>query len=41
MINIRIKHLVIPVIVFSITFIVIVVNYYALLANPAFDVGLI
>lgn len=41
MINIRIKHLVIPVIVFAITFIVITLNYYALLANPTFDVGLL
>jgi hypothetical protein len=41
MINMRIKHLVIPTIVFAITFIVITFNYYALLANPSFDVGLL
>ena len=41
MINMRTKHLVIPMIVFAVTFIVITLNYYALLANPSFDVGLI
>ena len=41
MIHIRVKHIVIPSIVFAITLIIVTFNYYTLVANPTFDVGLL
>ncbi|MGL5020854.1 MAG: hypothetical protein ACRC5R_02340 [Mycoplasmatales bacterium] len=41
MIRVRVKHIVIPCIVFAITFIIVTFNYYTLVANPTFDVGLL